>query len=301
MVESNSSAVDWPTLVFDPQFMATLDKLAARRFGAGGLAEEATTHVIEYLSDNDWGKCASFQGKSKPSTFLYTLANNAIEEFSRKRFGRPRPPVWLQDLGELWVKLWRSLCLERQLLPALVDRFSDNGFREPEQVTQAAKVIKARIPNCGQSSMDSLAVDDIDAVSDAAQSSTESTDNSDNDGVELEFENPFHAELIMMVKAVVDDDICCSRFADEELDKTDSVAGNLLNNLDNFRNSLSLSDEERVMLKMIYVEGLSKTATSKALGMQAHQAGRIVNDALERIGAGIRTCGIDLDELLELV
>lgn len=298
MLESEISDIDWSMLVFDPSFMASLDKLAARRFGAGGLAEEATTHVIDYLARDDWAKCQAFQGKSKPTTFLYTLASNAIEEFSRKRFGRPRPPSWLQDLGEMWVKLWRSLCLERQLLPALIDRFSQQRFREAEDVEQAARVIKARLPNCGQGSMDNLAVDDIDTMSDAVQAQRQ--DDELHDGLAHEFDNPFHAELLMMVRAVVDDEICCTCFGAESAGKVDEFAGNFSEPLKKLRNALELSDTERVMLKMIYVEGLSKTATSKALGLPAHQAGRLVNEALARITAAIGECGLDLDELLAL-
>ena len=52
------------------------------------------------------------------------------------------------------------------------------------------------------------------------------------------------------------------------------------------------------MLRMIYVEGLSKSATSKALGLPAHHAGRIVNEALQRIGTALNQCGLDLESLI---
>ena len=66
------------------------------------------------------------------------------------------------------------------------------------------------------------------------------------------------------------------------------------------REALQLSDSEKIMLRMIYVEGMSKTATSKALGMASHQAGRMVNDALQRIGEALRLCGIELDDVVDL-
>ena len=53
------------------------------------------------------------------------------------------------------------------------------------------------------------------------------------------------------------------------------------------------------MLRMIHVDGLSKSATSKALGLPAHSAGRIVNDAMTRIHTALQACGLDLDALLE--
>lgn len=294
-MEDNND-LDWPSLVFDEQFLAAVDKLAGRRFGDGGLAEEAATYVIEYLSDSDWQRCQSFKGNSQPKTFLVSIASNAIEEFSRKRFGRPRPPTWLQDLGELWVKLWRSLCLERQPLAALVDRFASRGFRETDAVKQAAKVIKARIPNCGNSARDSETVDDIDTLSDSVQAVDD-----DCCGEQPEFNNPFEAELVMMLRAIVEPEPKNADFTGSNAASIDSIAGSQKSQLAALQAALQLGDQEKIMLRMIFVEGLSKSATSKALGLPAHQAGRMVNDALERIAAALQSCGMDLDSVLDIV
>lgn len=294
-MSENHSNTDWATLVFDQKFLNAIDKLASRRFGDGGLAEEAATYVIEYLSLDDWQRCYSFKGNSKPTTFLVTLASNAIEEFSRKRFGRPRPPTWLQELGELWVKLWRSLCLERQPLPALLDRFTTRGFREPEAVTQAAKVIKARIPNCGHSSRDDEGVDDIDALSDSVQ-----TQHHECDHDLPECDNPFEAELLTMIRALVNPDVQAGDFEETAVTHNSHLAESLKPQLTQLKEALQLNDQEKVMLRMIYVEGLSKSATSKALGLPAHQAGRVVNDALQRIAGALQSCGLDLDSMINI-
>jgi len=294
-LSDNPQNTDWASLVFDPQFLSSVDRLASRRFGEGGLAEEAATYAIEYLSLDNWQRCQGFKGNSQPKTFLVTLTSNAIEEFSRKRFGRPRPPTWLQDLGEMWVKLWRSLCLERQPLAALLDRFTARGFREPEEIQQAAKVIKARIPTCGQSARDDQGVEDIDALSDMVQAQDD-----DCCGEQPEFDNPFEAELISMLRAIIDPNPRTSDFRDSSARDIDQLAGGQKDLLSQLREALDLSDQEKIMLRMIYVEGLSKSATSKALGLPTHQAGRVVNDTLERIGLALQQCGLDLDTLLDI-
>ncbi|MDX1452596.1 MAG: hypothetical protein R3183_08550 [Oleiphilaceae bacterium] len=292
-MKESGSEPNWAELVFAPEFMAAINKLAVKRFGQGSLAEEAGTYVIEYLSQDDWQKCQTYQGKSQLKTFLYTLSSNAIEEFSRKRFGRPRPPSWLQDLGESWIKLWRSLCLERQPLAALVDRFCQRGFREPEAVQQAARVIKARIPTCGQSNRDTELADDINQLSDVQQAEAAQCDSE-----QPEFENPFHAELFMMISAVCNEHVCNDDFKGEGSARFDRLANTQQSKLDKLKQALTLKDQEKIMLRMIYVEGLSKSATSKALGLPAHQAGRIVNEAMTRIGEALRQCGLELDALL---
>lgn len=149
MNTNNASEPDWPTLVLDKSFMESLDRMAKRRFGQDASAEECASYVLECLSENEWQKCRQFQGRSKPSTFLVSVSNNLIEEFSRKRYGRPRPPVWLKEQGDLWVKLWRTVCLERQLVPSVVERFCRDGIRTMDKVNSVIRVIKARIPNCG--------------------------------------------------------------------------------------------------------------------------------------------------------
>lgn len=292
-MKDTASQQNWPELVFAPEFMAAINKLAVKRFGQGSLAEEAGTYVIEYLSHNHWEKCQSYQGKSQTTTFLYTLSTHALEEFSRKRFGRPRPPTWLHELGEMWIKLWRSLCLERQALPSLVDRFARRGFREPQAVEQAARVIKARIPTCGQSNRDTELADDIDRLSDVQQAEAAHCDS-----VQPEFENPFHAELLMMLNAICDSGVQAEDFASDGSARFDRLASRQQEKLEKLRTALAMNDQEKIMLRMIYVEGLSKSATSKALGLPAHQAGRIVNEALERIAAALRHCGLDMESLL---
>lgn len=292
-MKDTASQQNWSELVFAPEFMAAINKLAVKRFGAGSLAEEAGTYVIEYLSHDDWEKCKAYQGKSQTNTFLYTLSNNALEEFSRKRFGRPRPPTWLQELGDMWIKLWRSLCLERQALPSLVDRFTRRGFREPQAVEQAARVIKARIPTCGQSNRDTELADDIDRLSDVQQAEADHCDSA-----QPEFENPFHAELLMMLNTICDSGVQEADFKQEGSARFDRLAAKQQDKLEKLREALAMNDQEKIMLRMIYVEGLSKSATSKALGLPAHQAGRIVNDALSRIAGALQQCGLDMQSLL---
>lgn len=79
MVSSNQpgSSTDWPSVVFDPAFMAGLDRMAAKRFVQPALAEEAVTAMIEALSENQWQRLSRFSGKSQPSTFAYSVAGRA--------------------------------------------------------------------------------------------------------------------------------------------------------------------------------------------------------------------------------
>ena len=143
--------IDWHTIILQPQWLTRLERQAFKRFSQQGLAEEACSYVLEKLSQNHWASCQQYTGKAKPETFLYTLVGNLLEEFARKRFGRPRPPQWLQREGDLWVKLWKMVCLERQLIPIVVEQFAQQSERATEFVHSIIRTIKARLPWCGSS------------------------------------------------------------------------------------------------------------------------------------------------------
>ncbi|MCK0153424.1 hypothetical protein MWU49_06910 [Alcanivorax sp. S6407] len=146
--QAGADPVDWPAIIFDPAFMAGLERMAARRFVQPVLAEEACTAMLEALSDNDWAALQGFTGKSAPGTYAHAVAGRAMEDYARRKFGRPRPPQWLQAMGQGWVRLWRMLCLERQWPETIQARLAEE-FRDG-LIQDAIGEIKRRIPRCGE-------------------------------------------------------------------------------------------------------------------------------------------------------
>lgn len=277
--------------------MKAFEKLARRRFNEGVLAEESVTFVIERLSDNDWEKCRAFQGKSKPQTFLYSLGSNLIEEFARKRFGRPRPPTWLKAQGELWVRMWKFLCLERQPIESVMERLSNGGQRERPFLEDVARTIKARMPNCGLTAMDQQTVEDITAVSDAR------TVTEDDAGFSAPFrdERAAATEIALMLRSVLQEDVAEEDFSETARLEADAQADAVSSALGGLRQQLSLTAEEKILLRMVFVDGFSKSNAARAIGLADHQGGRIVNAALARINAAIETTGVSIDDLAESV
>ena len=75
-MQNKNTIVDWPHLVLQKGFILSIEKMCIRRFGRGVSAEECTTYVIEKLAEDDWQRCNQFQGRSKPTTLLCSLASN---------------------------------------------------------------------------------------------------------------------------------------------------------------------------------------------------------------------------------
>jgi len=298
---TDASAIDWQKIVLEPssEGVRLIEKLAERRFSSYVLADEAATYVLERLSENNWQICAQFKGNSQPKTYLHTLIVNLLEEFSRKRFGRPRPPAWLKRQGQLWVNLWKELCLERQSLPELVHRYEQSGLYQGAWVRQVGKVIKARIPRCGEFRFNEVSAADIASVSDHAAVNKEAQSELQHACTgDYEFALRAEAELLLVVQAVMDPDPTAQCFSKELAQRLNNESSIYAEKLQSLQHALQLSDQEIVVLRMIYCDGMSQSAVSLALGLSTHSMRVMLGNTLSRIRDAIAECELDLHSLL---
>ena len=88
-----------------------LGRLARKRFPDVSLADEALNFVQDRLQAGDWSRIRAFRGKSSFATYIGHVANRLLEDFSRSKFGRSRPPGWIVALGAFWEQVypvWRK-------------------------------------------------------------------------------------------------------------------------------------------------------------------------------------------------
>jgi DNA-directed RNA polymerase specialized sigma24 family protein len=290
--QQSTQVSSWPELVFEPAFLSKVDQLSLKRFCNPVLAEECSAYVIEALSKDDWARCKKYQGLSKPTTFLYSVTTHLIEEFSRSKFGRPRPPSWLNRQGDLWVSLWRAICLERQLVPTVIDRFKSQQYEEAV-VTDAIRVIKGRIPNCGQEGTNPIMENSSDDGEIINQVEIEGNVMDDK---RFKFEHESGDLIHSLLKSIMTKEgetieADCKTCGPHEL------SDQHLNQLKNIKASLTLTDKEKILMRMVYVDGLSKSKAAKALNIPSHQGGKVINSVLERIKNVFIQCQLDIDSL----
>lgn len=310
-VPSNSyshdlSNIDWKEVVIGRQGegIKIIEHLAERRFNRGPLAEESVNYVLEKLSHDNWQLCSSFKGNANAKTFVRRIIVNLLEEFSRKRFGRPRPPAWIQRKGGIWVKLWKELYLERQLLPSLIDRYASQGLYEKSWIQTVATIIKARIPSCGQANLEAICVEDIVGASNQAimenrhspLQSTSSISGDDEQG--YDFELSAQAEIILTLQAIMEEPLSSTLFQSVSTNDLEDKAQSYNDRFKQLTKEVELSDEETILLRMVYRDGLSRTAAAKALGLNNYQTNVLLNKTLKRMRTAIEGCGIDLESLL---
>ena len=223
-----------------------VNRLARKRFSDETLAEEAALWVLEQFEAEEWRTFSEYSGSARLKTYFSSVVYNRLEDFSRKRFGRVRPPQWLKKLGGVWMYLYRLLCLERfpfeDALHRTADRYPRLGV---EQIEPTAERILGAIPSCGQAQGRTV---DLDVNELTSESTTAALI---LEGKEREL---FLSGLYQML------------VGGPENEKTMEAVASLADC------RLELSPEERLLLKLCHREGYTVTEAGRKLGLSRFQA-----------------------------
>lgn len=264
---TNADAVDWSLIFFDPA-QGLADKLMARarrRYGESPDADSAWNYALDQLSADDWrGLSERYTGKGSPAGFLAITFINALEDYARHKYPRARAPQWLRRMGDLWVQVWRRLCLKRDAVETIVDALGERDAARADEIRGATVQIRARVPNCGIVVAERTS--DPDELAPADDGAPE--DNADV------------AEALLQATAAILD-------RDAPTVQPEALA--------QVQGALALDDTDRLLLRLVYDEGLKLAAAARALDLTRKQASRRhlallgrLRDAFASLGLGDR-------------
>ena len=299
-----SREFDWGAIVFQPAQMQQIDTLAQRRFREVSVAEEAATYVIEQLGTNDWQRLANYNGEARAETYLYKIVVNLLEEFSRGKFGRPRPPEWLKREGPGWVLIWKMLCLERHPVDHVLQLACAQNKREPAFITSIVRTIRARLPSCGKRDNQSVSVRHTDNEytnpnGDVVLASPLSLEES-IDKAELEERLVLFSELLENLNRPSNSGNGADNGA-YELSREWMSEIYDMDKLEALRAQLDLTEEEQLIMRMAFQEGLKLKVIAQALNIPEYQPGRVLKKIYKAAFSAMESCGVKPDSLRTLV
>lgn len=237
-----------------------VDRLARRRFVHESLSEEAGLYVVKKLEQDDWRQLRNFRGSASLRTYFSSVVYNLLEDFAREKFGRVRPPLWLRRLGGIWLLLYKLMCLERYDYSEATNLAADRyQHLDQDQIDRAADRILGEIPNCGKIQYSEVALDEQLSSGVSVQASSQ------------EIAEQREREQIM--KGLHD------HFFGPDPDLKKSKP--LLKLLDC---PVELQADERLLLTLCHVDGLSVSAAGKKLGLNRFQ----VHGKLRRLYGRLR-------------
>jgi RNA polymerase sigma factor (sigma-70 family) len=246
-----------------------INALTVRRFGRGLLAEEAALAVINGLEADNWQRVRAFQGQAAFPSFLLAISARLVEDFARKRYGRVRPPLWVQAFGGIWHKLFQALCLERLSVNDAVEVvYQRQVAAEKMTIETAAYELLARIPDCGMARGLEVAFEEEEPT----------TNKGGGTGPADMIETREQKELFRAIFQLV-------------LGQEQGAVGEEL--LKKYRMvKMHLGPEEKLLLRLCYQDGLGVSEAGEMLGMTRFQVHGRMRRLLQRLHAEFQRCGL---------
>ena len=274
---------DWQQFVFDPagRWIERLVRLAERRFPNAAVSGAAYNFAFDKISKDDWRLLENYTGKAQPGTYLTAVFGRLLEDYSRMHFGRPRPPTWLHRMGELWTRVYQLLCLERMEPGSIADRLTAGHARPRAEVERTIAVVRARIPDCGQSRGEIAAAD----LTDTIESKQKETTNPESELSEQEL-----GELLRALRDLLGRD--AGDAARDPPSGAGAASSSLASRLAELRASLDLDDVDHLILKVVYQDGLAVAAAARVLRLPEHRVRRRCERTVKRLCGAMLAAGI---------
>jgi len=241
----------------------------------GGLFEDPEDACSSAVYKLLFEKLPKAQPKHRDNmdAFVRTMFRNVLEDTRRAVFGRPRVPTKMKLIGPPIDQIYFAFCLlakpiavistELQLSVEVVSEWV-TWLKEKNKCPK--KVVKVSLTSTSD---------------DSGNREIELTDN-DGDPVGESVENE---ELGALVDLLVG-------LNDHSEDRAGSLSVDLGNKLDALRNAIDLSDEERLLIRLRFVEQLSVPATASAMSTQTHTVRNREKQLITRLGTVFRRFGI---------
>ena len=258
---------DWKERVF--KHWNHITALSVRRFGSTSFAEEAVLAAIDGLSKNDWQRLKNYKGQASFKSYLSVLVVRLFEDYSRKRFGRVRPPTWITRLGGIWPKLFVALCLERLKVDWAIEVVSQQEQMQTKKyIENAAYTLLGKIPHCGENARET-SFDEHDETCQEIRNDSN-----------IQYRPHEEKESALVIAAIFS--VICGD--DQEVD----ISG-IHQKFKDLR--VSLSPEERLLLKLHFQDGLNVTKAGMFLELSRFQVhGKMkrlmkrLRDEFDRVG-----------------
>ncbi|MDR2124216.1 MAG: hypothetical protein LBP38_04440 [Desulfovibrio sp.] len=252
------------------QHFHLLEYLAGRRFKADILAEEARNYVLDTLSGNDWEKIRNYRDTGSFKAYLAQVIVRLLEDFARRRFGRKRPPAHVVVQGSLWVRLFQLMCIEGYS-PSAASAVVTDELPQPVEsnsIYRAARSIVESVVDCGMK-FSEIPYDEPSAGAEQAGDQLHALPPE-----ECLEETRYSALLDELHGLFREDDGTDARRTPASVPHCEKL----------LRDRAQLRSEERLLLRLVYQDGLTVTAAGKVLGYSAAQTHGRLHRLLQRLG-----------------
>ena len=123
--------------LIDPQkilnsndILERIEAVCKRHFSNENDQNESYVFIIDSLQADNFKRLRAYKGKSKLTTYLYSLINSLIIDFRRKKYGRRRIPASVAKLGAWAEAVYRLVCWQKFSFDDAYDFMRTEGLFE---------------------------------------------------------------------------------------------------------------------------------------------------------------------------
>ena len=247
--------IDPEKILSSSEILERIEATCKRHFSSENDQNESYVFILDSLKADNFRRLRAFKGKSKLTTYLYSLINSLIIDLRRKRYGRRRIPAVVTRLGAWAEAVYRLVCWQRFSFDDAYDFLQVEGlFEEPyeQYIEQIAPIRKAP---CRENPA-------FQPLDEASTNFPENMDESTSNPLEILIGKLDHQRRIRALKIIQ-------------------------------ATTATLSEEDQVLVRLVYGSEQSLKAAAKIIGVSASSARRrlkgVLNQYRERLLAeGIR-------------
>lgn len=213
------------------------------------------------------------EGKRAKSYLRKTISNELIT-FARNKYGRIRPKEWIKRRGDLWIEVFKKLCVKRLPEEEIIISLQKKD-RTREFIKEAIYEIRSRVVDCGLNRGQLVLMEDEDLS-------------------KLKFsESPDPEFKLMKEDCQHLIDLIFNPFLNE--DNVEILDSPKLHRL--LKSEIELEPEQSLVLKLIYQEGMTQEKTGKYLGLSRNQVAYIESKALNNLRKIFKNAELDKEIL----
>lgn len=136
--------MDPAAILASPEILQKIETVCRRQFSAENDRDECYIFVLDSLKADNFKRLRAFKGRSKLSTYLYSLINSLVIDFRRQRYGRRRIPAAVSKLGEWAEAVYRLVCWQKFSFDDAYDFLRVDGLYEAsyERFMQDSEMIR---------------------------------------------------------------------------------------------------------------------------------------------------------------
>ena len=154
-----------------------IEAICKRHFSNENDQNESYIFILDSLKADNFKRLRAYQGKSKLTTYLYSLINSLIIDFRRKRFGRRRIPAAVAKLGTWAEAVYRLVCWQKYSFDDAYDFLQIEGLFQGSYERYLEEIVPIRKAPCRENpayqSLDEMGANSLESMNESVSNPLE--------------------------------------------------------------------------------------------------------------------------------